>query len=246
MDKLYGEIGKKIKRLAYYTFIGEAVAAVLGGLVALVYMIGVAGFFGFIIGLLVGAIVAIVGVIAAWVSSWLLYGFGELIDKTCDIEKNTSDIRRNIIYIKKDACDIEKNTRNGQSKKQIEESINVAEAEAEKTAAEKRAAQEEAAQNIAKEKAAAAEKYAEEIISPVNLENGQLASDFMKNASGKFVRVIVFADKSENNKEAREYLEAALNYLTDPAELYIVKALLKLSKEEMQARLKELRQKCDK
>lgn len=31
----------------------------------------------------------LLGPVIAWVSSWLLYGFGELIDKTCEIEYNT-------------------------------------------------------------------------------------------------------------------------------------------------------------
>ena len=35
----------------------------------------------------VGCIVMFGGVLVAWVSSWLLYGFGELVDKTCDIER---------------------------------------------------------------------------------------------------------------------------------------------------------------
>ena len=34
-------------------------------------------------------ILLFVGPIVAWISSWLLYGFGELIDKVCDIERNT-------------------------------------------------------------------------------------------------------------------------------------------------------------
>ena len=36
-----------------------------------------------------GLLVMVVGPIVAWVSSWFLYGFGELIDKASDIERNT-------------------------------------------------------------------------------------------------------------------------------------------------------------
>jgi hypothetical protein len=39
--------------------------------------------------ILYGLLVMVVGPIIAWVSSWLLYGFGELIDKASDIERNT-------------------------------------------------------------------------------------------------------------------------------------------------------------
>ena len=32
---------------------------------------------------------ALAGVIVAWISACFLYGFGEIIDKLCDIERNT-------------------------------------------------------------------------------------------------------------------------------------------------------------
>ena len=86
---MYNNIGKKIKGLAKGTFIAEAVAAII------------TGFILFVTGLdswehrdlaLVGPLVIALGPIVAWVSSWLLYGFGELVDKTCDIERNTRGI----------------------------------------------------------------------------------------------------------------------------------------------------------
>ena len=77
---MYDNIGGKIKGLAKATFIVEAIAAVITGIALMASdedMIPV------------GLLVMVAGPIVAWVSSWLLYGFGELIDKTCDIERNT-------------------------------------------------------------------------------------------------------------------------------------------------------------
>jgi len=77
---MYDNIGGKIKVLAKVTFIVEAIAAVITGIALMASdedMIPV------------GLLVMVVGPIVAWVSSWLLYGFGELVDKACDIERNT-------------------------------------------------------------------------------------------------------------------------------------------------------------
>ena len=80
---MYDNIGGKIKGLAIASFIVEAIAAVITG-----------------IALWVGteewwcALILFCGPIVAWVSSWLLYGFGEIIDKLCDIEHNTGMIMK--------------------------------------------------------------------------------------------------------------------------------------------------------
>ena len=76
---MYDNIGKKIKGLAKWMFIVEAIAAAIAGL-ALMFTDEELIIFG-LLALLLGPIVA-------WVSSWLLYGFGELVDKVCDIESN--------------------------------------------------------------------------------------------------------------------------------------------------------------
>ena len=77
---MYDNIGSKIKGLAKAIFIVEALAAVITG-IALMATDEELILFGFL--------VMVVGPIVAWVSSWLLYGFGELIDKASDIERNT-------------------------------------------------------------------------------------------------------------------------------------------------------------
>lgn len=75
---MYDNIGEKIKGLAKVMFIVEAIAAVIGGLVLLVDKF-----------LAIGLLTLFLGPVVAWVSSWLLYGFGELIDNACIIAANT-------------------------------------------------------------------------------------------------------------------------------------------------------------
>lgn len=75
---MYDNIGSKIKKLATVIFVIIAIATFI---------------VGFVIGSnnapIIGFIVMIAGPVLAWVSSFVLYGFGELIDKVCAIERNT-------------------------------------------------------------------------------------------------------------------------------------------------------------
>ena len=75
---MYDDIGEKIKGLAKVMFIVGAIAAVIGGLVLLVDKF-----------LAIGLLTLFLGPVVAWVYSWLLYGFGELIDNACIIAANT-------------------------------------------------------------------------------------------------------------------------------------------------------------
>ena len=84
-ENIYDNIGGKIKGLAKSTFIVEAVAAVITGIAVLIST-----------DILLGLIILVVGPIVAWVSSWLLYGFGELIDKASDIADNTRGSERKL------------------------------------------------------------------------------------------------------------------------------------------------------
>ena len=72
----YENIGNKIKGLAKATFIVEAIAAVIAGIV----LMTTGGPDDEVI--LYGWLVLIAGPIIAWVSSWLLYGFGQLIENS--------------------------------------------------------------------------------------------------------------------------------------------------------------------
>ncbi len=81
----YGRIGTKIKGLSKISFIAGAIATIILGTALLV--IGIDGGVSALI--LLGLFIIVCGPIIAWVSSWLLYGFGEIVDKICDIELNT-------------------------------------------------------------------------------------------------------------------------------------------------------------
>ena len=81
LDNLYVDIGSKIKGLAKWSFIVEAVAAIIAGFVMMVSDEDM---------ILFGLLTMVLGSIVAWVASWLLYGFGELVDKTSEIAKNTA------------------------------------------------------------------------------------------------------------------------------------------------------------
>lgn len=78
---MYDNIGKKIKGLVKVLFIVESIAAAIVGIALLASDEDL---------IFTGLLVLLVGPIIAWVSSWLLYGFGELIDRVCEIAKNTS------------------------------------------------------------------------------------------------------------------------------------------------------------
>lgn len=95
---MYKNIGKKIKILAKVLAIVLSVITVTMG----VYMIIkyndpiVADAVGYIYNasykatvIIVAVIVVILAVALNWVSSWILYGFGELIDNTTAIKKQT-------------------------------------------------------------------------------------------------------------------------------------------------------------
>lgn len=86
-EDLYKDIGKKIKGLVKWIFAVEAAGMIIAGLVMLFDYAPIAGM-----------VFLIVGPLVAWISSWLLYAFGELVDKTAENEANT----RNILKILKE------------------------------------------------------------------------------------------------------------------------------------------------
>ena len=69
LDSLYENIGGKIKNWAKWIFIVEAIGAVITGVVLMGNDDAV-----------IGVIVLVCGPIVAWVGSWILYAFGELVE----------------------------------------------------------------------------------------------------------------------------------------------------------------------
>ncbi len=70
----YANIGKKIKTLAIWTFIIAAIACIISGIIMMLSNEGAA--------FIPGAFFMVLGSIAAFISSWTLYAFGELVDNS--------------------------------------------------------------------------------------------------------------------------------------------------------------------
>lgn len=81
---VFANIGKKLKLLANVMFWLTFIGALVCGLIFII--VGMDGDDDL---LFVGLPLLAIGPIFAWLSNCLLYGFGELIDKTAQIEKNT-------------------------------------------------------------------------------------------------------------------------------------------------------------
>lgn len=78
----FGKIGKKIKGFAQVMFWLQAFGCIFAGI-----YIEVESWHAW--ENVVGWVLILAGPIVTWISMWFLYGFGELIDKVSDIEKNT-------------------------------------------------------------------------------------------------------------------------------------------------------------
>ena len=78
---MYNNIAGKIKLLAKIGFIVETIAIVIAG-------IGILLTDDEVINILTGVLVMVMAPFAAWVSSWVLYGFGELIENTAKLVSN--------------------------------------------------------------------------------------------------------------------------------------------------------------
>ena len=83
-ETIYGNIGNKIKSYAAMIFvIQEALVVIL----SLLLIFSEEEFL-----LITGIVVLILGTFVSFVSTWLLYAFGELVDKTSRNEENTREI----------------------------------------------------------------------------------------------------------------------------------------------------------
>lgn len=98
---MFNNIGGKIKTLAKVIFIIEIVLAFIAGIAFMATDDSL---------IVVGLLVMVILPIAGWVSSWFLYGFGEIIDKLCEIERNTRG--SNVIAKGGDANDYSANNAN--------------------------------------------------------------------------------------------------------------------------------------
>ena len=81
---MYDNIGRKIKDLARTVFY---IVTFLSLCMAIGNILSDPG----VISIFLSIALIIFVPLAAWISSWVLYGFGELIEKVCVIARNTSD-----------------------------------------------------------------------------------------------------------------------------------------------------------
>ncbi len=82
---MFNNIGRKIKILAQVIFWFWSIACVIGGIV----FIALDDDF-----LVIGLPLLLVGPIVFWISSWFLYGFGEIIENTAKIAANTKGAQK--------------------------------------------------------------------------------------------------------------------------------------------------------
>lgn len=76
---MYNNIGKKLKLLAKIDFFFNAIATFIAGIAILASLYAD---YGEDTHLAIGLVLMLVGPIAAWVSSWLLYAFGQLVENS--------------------------------------------------------------------------------------------------------------------------------------------------------------------
>lgn len=78
---MYENIASKIKGLATGTFLVETILSVIAAVAIMATDEDM---------ILFGLLVLIIGPLVAWLSTLVLYGFGELIEKVCEIARNTA------------------------------------------------------------------------------------------------------------------------------------------------------------
>ncbi len=93
---MFNNIGKKIKSLAKVICYLGIIASCISGIVVMVIMMEADDEIGAIIGFVALVVIAGVGSLSAWIGSFFMYGFGELVDKTTDTAKNTEVIASKI------------------------------------------------------------------------------------------------------------------------------------------------------
>ena len=156
-DRLYENIGNKIKNLAIAFFIVQAIGAIITGLILLIDSGFEDAWWALFIILL--------GPVVAFVDSWLLYGFGEIVYKLTEIERNNGlaykpdEVKE--VFVKEERAKYE-----AQEQSKLDESERIKREEqlrAEREAAEqKKRAEREAAEQAKREKREADEQLRKE------------------------------------------------------------------------------------
>ena len=89
---MFNNIGEKIKTLATIITILGIIASVISGIAFIVYSIVEAyDVSRLVAGIILGVLTMVVGSLISWISSFLLYGFGELIENSTILKEKFAD-----------------------------------------------------------------------------------------------------------------------------------------------------------
>ena len=80
---MYDNVGTKIKNLAIGTFVAEMIASIIGGILLMVE-----------VSIAIGLVALFLGIIVAWISSCILYGFGEIIVETSSVKQELIELNQ--------------------------------------------------------------------------------------------------------------------------------------------------------
>ena len=87
---MFANIGRKIKNFAKFSFGIGVLVSIIGAIYVIVSSLNGREP---IVGILTGLLIAVGGVIVSWLQTFLLYGFGELVDSNQKILRNLEDRR---------------------------------------------------------------------------------------------------------------------------------------------------------
>ena len=87
-DNLYDDIGGKIKGWAKWIFIVEAIGAVIAGITMMANANDIDT-----LQFVMGIVTVVFGPLVAYVSSWLLYAFGQLVEDTSAIRRQNANLK---------------------------------------------------------------------------------------------------------------------------------------------------------
>lgn len=86
---MFDNIGGKIKKLAEIICGLGIVASIISGIVVMAIDEDM---------ILIGLLIIALGCLLSWIGSFFTYGFGEIIEKLCEIENNTRTEKSNSVY----------------------------------------------------------------------------------------------------------------------------------------------------
>ncbi len=88
---MYNNIGSKIKGFASTLTVIGMILSCISGLVCFIGMVSRDSDMA-ILGLIAGAFVSVIGCLIVWLANMLLYGFGELVDKTSENNRKMQEL----------------------------------------------------------------------------------------------------------------------------------------------------------